>query len=335
MKKPLLLVAMLFGVAAFAQNSYTLTTYTSEYSNLIDSTPADLSDEGGEPWDDPNFVIPFGFDFEIGGETYNSAFQIDYGAFMAFGDIANIETDQFQVFGIYDDIADLAEIESQEPSLINYVIDGEPGNKIAKIEYTNAGFYDAINADEPAVENLTNFQLWFYEANGIMEIHFGESNIPDMDLAYFQNSGPTIACGLNYLYNSETVDYGATVKGDPINPSLFEYTDLGATYVQGTNSLNVTPASGRVYRLTPSIETGVDDVNLPEFSIYPTIAKSEIWVKDVKVDNATYRIMDITGKEIHAGKLQTKTSINVSSLRSGLYIISIDGVGNTSKFIKN
>ena len=326
-------MAMLIGVAAFAQNSYTFSTYTSPYTELVNSTPVDLSDDEGDPWDESNFVVPFGFDFQIGGETYNSTFQIEGGAVMAFGDFMDIEFGEFSQFGLLEDLIDGAALNGSDSSFISYEVVGQPGNKIAKIQYKDAAFYYEVSDSEPSAENRINFQLWFYEENGVMEIHFGESNIPDPDLVYFY-SGPIVAIAINLNYDTGSFDYGAALSGNPLNPTFYEFYNMNGDEDGSEFHLDSTPLSGRVYRFSSSTTSGLIDAETTKFAIYPTIAESEIWVKDANVANATYRIMDIAGKEIQTGKLQTDTNIDISSIKKGLYIISIDGMSTTVKFIK-
>src|SRR5690606_4090803 len=75
------------------------------------------------------------------------------------------------LFGLYDDFADAAAIEGLSTSEITYNTTGDIGNRITKIQYKDAAFYEEVNGPEPAAENRMSFQLWFYEDNGIMEIH--------------------------------------------------------------------------------------------------------------------------------------------------------------------
>lgn len=336
MKKLLFLVAMMVHVASFAQTSYTLSTYTSPYAELTNATPVEIIQEEDweeEYWDDPLFFIPLEFDFEAGDATYNSLIQLGGGAEILIGNINYEDTLltslTVNIFGLIDDLADRAAIPGLPSSEITHNTTGNAGNRITKIQYKDAGFAEEIYWSDSTADNTINFQLWFYEENGILEIHFGESNIIDPDLIFYENPGPGIAIGSNLNFEDENAGWGALVIGDPANPSL-----LQGDFYDVEGSLNAMPESGRVYRFTPSLTIGLDNTKAPEFSIYPTIAKSEIWVKDTNVANATYRIMDIAGKEIQKGKLETETSIDVSSFKTGLYIISIDGMNSSAKFIK-
>ncbi len=332
MKKSLFLVAILISVASFAQTSYTLSSYTSAYEELTTPIPVEfLFDEDGH-WDNPFFIIPFGFDFQIGGETFNSSTQFGGGAMMGFGNFLNPNLSVITFFGLTDDFVDGSTIEGLDSSIISYQIVGSVGDRIAKVQYENAAFYEEIASPEAAAENRMDFQLWFYEQNGIMEVHYGSSNIPNPDLAFFENMGPSGVLAVNYNLDSETIDYGAAIIGNPVDPTLFTFTIVPDEEFQ--TSLDSMPISGQVHRLAPASPNAVFNAKAPAFSIYPTIAQNEIWIKNAPQLSAAYRILDITGKEVKAGKTQSQSSINVSNLNSGIYLISIDGMGNAAKFIK-
>ncbi len=332
MKKPLFLVAMLLGLSAFAQNSYTLSTYNSTYTELTNPTPVEFMFDDGEPWDDSFFTVPFGFNFQIGGETFTSTSQLGSGALMGFGDILDPGLEELTFFGLNDDLVDGATIEGLDSSFISYTVTGLPNNKIAKIQYKNAAFYAETASPEPAAENRINFQIWFYEDDGIMEIHYGESNIPDPQMVFYGNDGPGAVLVLGLNFDGETLDYGAAIFGDPTSPSLAEFTIIPEDEEQA--GLSGIPASGRVHRLAPSNPLGIFNVKAPEFSVYPTITESELWVKGETNANANYRIMDITGKQVLAGRMQNQNVINVSNLNAGVYLFSIDGMSSAAKFIK-
>ena len=328
MKKNLLFAAMLLGVSAFAQNPYTLSTYTSPYTELTNATSVDLSDEGGDPWDDPEFPLPFGFDFSMNDASYNSTTQYYYGALFIFEDLGAGEQ---QFFGVYDDLSDASGVQGLAASEISYSIEGAPGSQIAKLQYRDAAYYEEVYGDDPVgAENRTNFQIWFYEDGGVLEVHFGTSIVPDPELVLYGNLGPTILLGLGSTDFGGSVGYGTVITGSPENPTL---ASISSIYEEPTG-LSAFPESGRVFRLTPSNPLGIFDAKAPEFSIYPTITENNLWVKGETNANANYRIMDITGKEVMNGKMQNQNAINVSNLNAGVYLFSIDGMSSAAKFIK-
>lgn len=318
-------------ITSIAQPYYTLSTYNEDYTELIN--PAIINTQIGDvvTWDDPLYTVSFGFDFEIGGEIYTTITQFGEGAYMAFGGPNNLE-DTVHIFGLQENLIDGAYLEGLALSEISFKTVGTAGNRIAKIQYQNAAFKSEVTSPEPAADNRINFQLWFYENGGIMEIHYGNSNLPSPEVAFSGNQGPIMVLGINVSLQTVGVEYGASIIGDPNNPTLFEFTTIPeGEYQMGLDGM---PESGRVYRLAPSYPVGIFEAKAEEFIVYPTITESNLWIKGETNANAEYRIMDITGKEIMTGKMQNLSPINVSHLNAGVYLFSIEGMTNTATFIK-
>lgn len=341
MKKLLFLLAMLVGQTSFAQDPYTLSTYNSVYTELVNATPVEIIIEEGneeelEYWDDPFYIIQLEFGFQVGDSIYNSLIQAGGGAEFIIANLnytdSSVTSTKVHFFGLFDDFADAAAIEGLPHSEITYNTTGDIGNRITKIQYTDAAFYEEVHGTEPAAENRVSFQVWFYEDNGIMEIHFGESNITDPELIFYDNPGPGIELiiGASFEDEDSDLDWGAQIIGDPANPTL-SYWDFDE---MEDGFLNSMPENGRVYRFAPSAIVGLANASSPKFSIYPTIAQSEVWIKDAHVANSAYRIMDITGKQVKTGNLNGDSSVNVSNLNTGVYIFSIEGMVNAVKFVK-
>jgi len=337
MKKPLFLIAMMLGIASFAQNTYTLSTYTSTYTELTNATPVNIIEEGeGEHWDDPLFFIDLDFGFPIGGSTYNSLIQFGDGAAFLIGNInyedTTLTSSIVHFFGMLDDFVDGADAPESLASEITHNTTGDIGNRITKIEYKDAAFYEEVYGMEPSAENRMNFQLWFYENDGIMEVHFGESNITDPALVFYENPGPSmmIATDIDFEDENEGLSWAGLVIGNPATPTLLQ----GNFDIIEDGSLNGIPESGRVYRFSPSGSVGIANAETPAFSIYPTLVQNQIWVKDPVPTNAVYRIIDIAGKQVKTGSLTGNNPLDASDLNAGLYIFSIDGMANAVKFVK-
>ncbi|MDO5655921.1 MAG: hypothetical protein Q4G27_07255 [Flavobacteriaceae bacterium] len=77
-------------------------------------------------------------------------------------------------------------------SPISYVLEGEIGTRIFKMQYSNIGFREDIEANNISTD-FANFQLWLYESTNIIEVHFGESLITDNSLDFQGNPGPFVA----------------------------------------------------------------------------------------------------------------------------------------------
>jgi|GEM_PF-2931292 len=74
-----------------------------------------------------------------------------------------------------------------------------------------------------------------------------------------------------------------------------------------------------------------------EVSIYPTLAKDELFIKSAaQATHTEYTIFDVSGKVIQKGLIQSRANIDVNTLDEGIYWISIqmDNQTNTLRFVK-
>ncbi|TVZ59565.1 putative secreted protein (Por secretion system target) [Flavobacteriaceae bacterium MAR_2010_105] len=78
---------------------------------------------------------------------------------------------------------------------------------------------------------------------------------------------------------------------------------------------------------------GINENNLNSISIYPNPTKSELNFKGLNqtVDVIVY---DIIGKNVLNESLDINTSLDVSKLHSGIYILKFKGIESTYKFVK-
>lgn len=313
MKTTLLLLSMLFTLTISAQ--YTVSTFTEEYTNLTDDQNLGIESD----WDDPFFTLPFGFDFQIGTSTINSMNQDGLGAAFFSGTF-----DNGNALGYIEDLRDGVSV--GDASFITYKVEGNAGDRICKIQYANCAFYEEVEIEGTA-NNRVNFQIWFYESDFAVEFRFGASIISDPGLAYYNLQGPNIGIFQDITDDGEAVGTATYLSGNPESPTVETNTDVIQIEFNG---LNGTPEDGRVYRFTPS-SLSADNQKKELFSIYPTLANEEIWVKGTSNIRGTYSIANLAGQIVETGVLNSDR-IDVSSLRSGFYLISI---GETSqKFIK-
>lgn len=325
MRKILSAVFTLFCCVGFAQ-SYTLSTYTSPYVQLSNPVPVVIEgDDDDNHWNDPIFTVPFGFEFQINGQHYDAAVQLGPGANFAFVDLLQ---GTLSFCGLFDDIADVSAISDQDSSVISYQITGTTGNRIATVQYEDVGFYNEIYGDDSTAHNRMDFQIRFFENGGVIEIHYGAMTIPTPEVAFDSEQGPSFLIATDINFASETVGYAAIITGDPSDPSLAELSEEG----NDSPGLIGLPESGRVYRLTPYAgNVGLADIQKSTLKLYPTLADENITIEHSI--NSNYRIFDITGKQVKVGNLDGKP-IHIADLKSGPYIIIIDGTTKAAKFIK-
>jgi hypothetical protein len=319
MKSILCTACLLFGLVAYGQ-SYVFSTFTAGYSELTD--PTVFTDE--EEWDDPTISINMPFDFQIGNTDIPVLLQIGYGA--EWGGLTGLTG---SIFGYYPDLIAAPGGKGSSISEIGWKTEGAAGNRILKIQYKDAAFYNEV-AGIGTADNWINFQIWLYEADNAIEFRFGTSNILDADLVYDDLPGPPIYIAGDINLTNGNLSFGHILTGNPASPeleSLSNYDDVG-----GEQSLNGTPASGRVYRFAPGT-VGVNQVQAENFSIYPTLAENVITLRGDINPGAAYHIFSLDGRILNAGVLSSNT-LDVSSLASGTYLLQIDEFGMAQKFVK-
>ncbi|MFN2423875.1 MAG: T9SS type A sorting domain-containing protein [Cryomorphaceae bacterium] len=326
MKSLFLLHAFLICTVLNAQGDYQLTHFTANYVEITGG-----ESWGEADWDDPEIDIPMEFNFVFGQNEVTNLIQIGYGA--EWGTISANGIDFISYGG---DVISSAEADNPgAPSTISWVTEGNPGNRILKIQYKDVGFYAEVFGGGTA-ENRVNFQMWFYELGSAVEFRFGPSNVTTPLVAYEGLSGPPIYFAGGFDGNNGNVDFGAQLIGDPASPQLSGidniYDFFDDLYEDGIGGLNSTPAEGQVYRLLAQ-SVSVTDHEEHSFELYPTIAQQEVFLRGDLPIGMPYRIVSLSGAAVVGGVLSAN-SIDVSGLASGMYLLQIDGTSTAQKFVK-
>jgi len=337
MKKITLLVSLLIG-SALSFSQYTFSKTTGTYSDLV--SPTSLSN--GATWDDPQYTIPLGFNFDYFNSTINQIFIAGYGlgSYLAV-DTANTGLVSYLIpYG-----ADLADrgyddnVGSQSTgglSPISYLLTGTVGSRIMKIEWKNAGFYSDIDDDGTSTD-FTNFQLWLYEGTNNIEIHFGSNSILQTSLCFDGETGSSVQ--LLPDFNLTTDNYGPnsiTLKGIPSSPSVKVINSFDSL-----EYLNGVIPNGTIYKFTKVSGTVSiqENVNTFKTRIFPNPANNFIHVvsENNKTSISQIQIMDLSGKVVRTINSQFN-QIDISELNSGIYMVNVfssDGGSTNSKFVKN
>ena len=217
--------------------TYTLTTLNETYTELTGS----ISINNGEIWDDPEYLVPIGFPFELNGNAITSLQMYGVGASLAS---PTTEPDVVAVVVPFEtDLIDRGFNENnQSESPLSYKLEGATGSRILKIEWKNAGSYSEAFAGS---QNMyINFQLWLYEGSNRIEFRFGENFINDPNLFF---GGTFIVMGLTD-YNEDTEQF--------INPHLFSGDISMPELSMSDITIEGVPEEGTVYRL--SLELPLD-----------------------------------------------------------------------------
>lgn len=132
MKKIISLFLLVLGISLNAQNCmYDFSVSTGTYQNLTNGT----SLNNGMFWDDPNYTIPVGFDFDICGNTYNTIYITDWGYGGSVFSEQNPVGALSLIVPISQDIIDLSHGTGNSLSPISYKTIGTARNRILKIEW--------------------------------------------------------------------------------------------------------------------------------------------------------------------------------------------------------
>ena len=254
---PFLTALCMLSNAAFAQpaSGYLLETLDQPYVPLTEG--AALGSENWDyfmGWDDPEFLVPIGFDFDFGGTVISSLVQMDEGATFAgsaLGYDYNFSAAMLALFGQID-LADLAltGIDSLPASTIRWNTSGDPGQQVFTLDFANAGLYDEV-LSYYLTESFSSMslQLRLFESTGVLEIHYGPSSLSNTGFGILQNNPFS---GWHALFPS----FDSYYSGDPfiltnLNTELM-YSETGIVY-EGIPFVGF-PEEGRLFRYTPVLE---------------------------------------------------------------------------------
>jgi Secretion system C-terminal sorting domain len=229
---------------------------------------------------------------------------------------------------VLEDICDVGLSNEVSGSPISYKVDGEPGQQIFKLEWSNAGFYGEY-AESNTNFNTFSFQLWLYESSNVIEYRFGPSAIKGGN--YYQFGGPMSGICEDFANGKKNAWQNLWyTSGEPTNPAILM---LDPNNFEETVPLNSLPSEGTVYRFGP-LFVGQEELTTTSFKIFPTVAQENIWVQTPEHQTQTIRVMDISGKIIDQISVQsTLQKIDVSNWPAGIYFVQVDHLG-IQRFIK-
>lgn len=296
---------------------YNFTVSSSPYENLTNS----ISLNEDQTWDDPTFIIPIGFDFEYYGKTVNELNTVSSLGATLFSEISAENIANVLIpYGA--DLIDrgydfeTGEVNSGSLSPVSYLLEGNVGNRILKIEWKNAGFYSEFEIDDIS-SDFTNFQVWLYESSNDIEIHFGPTSINNFEESFDEESGPYVAMFPDYnLSTDELLGEGIVVYGDPSNPSQIYVDQFVDLYLEGV------AAEGTVYKFSLT-DTGSNDITSNHNDIYicPNPATNYInFTNNSDAEITHISILNINGQKIIEEEYN-QDAVDISSLTPGVYNI--------------
>ena len=308
-----LLVLMLFPLMAFAQlDGYEFSQSTASYQELANGIQLNDADT---PWDDEEYTINPGFTFKIFDQDY-SALTLEANGTL-YSTFANGDSTVYlSVFGDLDlgaDLIDRGVLIGTSISPIRYQVDGVTGNRILKIEWKNAGFYEELELTI-TLNDFVNVQCWIHEADGCIEYHMG----PTVAAAtsYYGADGPVIGVG-KFDNFTEFFDWGYYLINQPATPNV----------INEFEPLTGTPSDGSVYSFCPSPIVVSNKELLTEsasLSIMPNPVNDilNLQLKEAKL--ISLAVYDMKGQLVLSPTLNTSSSFSVADLSSGLYLLKVE-----------
>ena len=216
-------------------------------------------------------------------------------------------------------------------SPVGYEVAGAAPNRIFKMEWSNAGFYDEYD-QTGNFGNLINFQLWFYETTGSFRVHFGPNTIKSAD-AYQIFGKPTLLFAKNIDFMSaDFANEGFwSLAGDASNPTI-NYIPQFTGFLEANELLNSDPVNGQVYYFYTQENVGVVESNKMEWSAYPNPTKETIFIKVASED--IVEIYNMNGQLCSSTQVRKGTQqLDLSELNQGLYVLKLKSNPNATKRI--
>ena len=305
MKKTLLTLILIatLKLGAFAQG-YTFTQSLAPYTDLVAPTLITTN----SIWDDTSVVVPIGFPFTFGTNTFSNV-EITSNGVLLFNqgsiDAAIVAYDA--------DLQYLGTTTTLSP--IGYEITGATGSRIFKVEWKNAGFYDGSGSD------YVNVQVWISEASNIIETRIGTSNIVNGLDIFGSFGGPANGVAPIIDFTNELLT-GVFLQGAP----------AGATPVTLVNSgtypfLNAPPANGTVYRYTPTSLGVAENLNKANITVFPNPTAEKLHIEGLQgaKGNITVNVYNALGQVVLT--LETAPAqllpLNVNALAKGTYLLEM------------
>ncbi|HRK82826.1 MAG TPA: hypothetical protein PLZ12_15390 [Saprospiraceae bacterium] len=334
----LCMVCGMFVIGTAQTLPYTFSTATAVYEPLENA----ISLNNGELWDDPDFVVPIGFEFDLFGQSINEL-SFDYGLGGIVGAVDNGENFISLLIPYGSDIADRGQLTGESKSEIRYLTEGAPGSRIFKLEWSNAGFYYEMDENETN-DDFVNFQMWLYEGSNIIEFRYGESSIADPDLVHEFAGSPLVALVDTIIADGSDVASLFYLKGDPDSPSVFTTNSILDLFFLNS-ILDDSPADGQIYRFAPNVSSLFGpSLVASEVQAWPTVATEKVtlyWPEwETTQARAQARIIDAQGRAFGsptaiAGAV---TEISVAHLPAGAYWVQLllpgGGLAGSKKIIK-
>lgn len=284
--------------------TYFLSKSNEAYQFLTDDIPL----SNGRVWDDPSFVVPIGFEFQLFESTVDSLYFLPgFGGMLTTKPNFMLEYDKsISVFDL--DLIDRGFFNDTSLSPISYKVEGNVGSRIFKLQWKNAGFYGEYESFG-TLNDSVNFQLWLYEGTNHIQVRIGPRRVSNPQANYQGETGAIV--GL-LKKNTNAKDEGFFAQGPSNNPSIvFERAALTGTPVNGVvytfsyRALNVNQPGG---------------LHMNMLQVYPNPGKQLLFINSQYLGLLPYQLVDLSGKVILQGSLQAGANqLDLAQLSAGVY----------------
>lgn len=337
MKNLFLLFVTIISLQANAQYRY---YKDSSYTMPFNLLSAPTSVNNGAWWDDDEFVVPLGFYFRFFKDS------VDQVTITGSGAMVSTTPDPLNAPFFNAIIAHGSDLQDRDTtglssfSPIAYTTTGVAPDRIFKLEWKNAGFYNAMDLGN--FSDTIDFQLWLYETKDFIEVHYGNSNLvsPNIDL---YDGGPGAWFGVfdSLDINSPNLDckVAYNLSGNKNSPQLDSAFNLNIVAPPGVTG---NPSAGTVYRLSPKLKpnggVGFDIVNMHvNYNMDYFSGTHELKIDIFNHDDFQFILSDLNGRVVEKGSLEKgRKLIKTDHFPSGIYIVKLfSKTENASfKFVK-
>jgi hypothetical protein len=294
---------------------------------------------GSTGWDDEIISFTLPFDFYYKGTLVQNWAMDTYGGLYPTSMHTSGEIPPIAAF--YSDYVDRGD------SWIGYEVTGNTGNRIAKVEYRNVGYFSDVQKND-----FANFQIWLYEGSNKIEYHAGPSIITQGRFNITAEYGDLIITGLSYTdYHDDAqpatdiFHFVGKLNNAPKDSVVTLTNNLGSADPAMIDFINygTFPESGTVFIFTPSTSHApLAIVEAPGENTHalfpnPVTDKLTIHLNQAPDNGSVFMLYDMAGRELLRSNIQLQeTTIPVSFLTNGIYMGTIitRGKKETARIVK-
>lgn len=313
----LLIFSLVLSVSSFAQQFPYQFTYTNEpYASLSNANLLDNS----AVFDDLGTAIPLGFNFHFGGKNYTSLNLGGYEGALAPQDAFLGDT----VDAIFAYATEGMSFNAG--TVVKYKTEGVAPNRIAKMEVFRAETFDGSGE--------VSYQYWLYETTNAIQIRLGHQDIPNPEMAFFNEKSPLIGFMLDYHDLTDDIavfPQAQFVVGSPAAPEdsviindLLDYTESEVPLYGMTG----VPLDNSVFTFTPgTVGTGQPQAT-EALLLWPNPAQDLVHFKGIDARQAgILQLLDARGSVVATVELPAGTSAFrlPAGLDPGFYTVCYQG----------